>query len=205
MTHTDSADDGGILDALRTADPETSARLHTRLLDAAGHEGLLDVAYRTVATPVGQLLLASTDTGLVRVAYARQDHDAVLAELAETISPRVLHGPARTDEAARQLEQYFAGRRRVFDLPLDWRLSRGFRRTVLRHLPEIGYGHTASYAQLAAAAGNPRAVRAVGTACARNPLPIVVPCHRVVRSDGTTGGYIGGTEAKDTLLGMETG
>ena len=111
--------------------------------------------------------------------------------------------PARLDSAARELEEYFAGRRRGFDLPLDWRLSAGFRRTILTRLAEIGYGHTASYAAVAQLAGNPKAVRAVGTACATNPIPVVVPCHRVVRSDGTMGGYLGGADAKRALLTLE--
>jgi methylated-DNA-[protein]-cysteine S-methyltransferase len=102
------------------------------------------------------------------------------------------------------LEEYFAGRRTAFDIALDLRLSTGFRRAVLAHLPEIGYGRTESYAQVATAAGSPKAVRAVGTACARNPLPVVVPCHRVVRSDGSFGGYVGGPDAKQTLLSLET-
>ncbi|MBO0715005.1 MAG: methylated-DNA--[protein]-cysteine S-methyltransferase [Acidimicrobiales bacterium] len=123
--------------------------------------------------------------------------------MAETISPRVLWSPASLDPAARELEQYFTGRRRRFDVPIDWRLSRGFRRTVLDHLLEIDYGATASYASIAAAAGSPRAVRAVGTACATNPLPLVVPCHRVVRSDGTLGGYGGGLDVKRALLDLE--
>ncbi len=127
----------------------------------------------------------------------------MLARLADTVSPRILQAPARLDPAARQLDEYFAGGRRTFDLPLDFRLSRGFRRAVLAHLPEIGYGSTESYAQVAAAAGSPKAVRAVGTACATNPLPVVVPCHRVVRSDGSFGGYVGGEEAKRTLLTLE--
>jgi methylated-DNA-[protein]-cysteine S-methyltransferase len=139
----------------------------------------------------------------VRVAYPRQNHDQVLVSLAETVSPRVLRAPRRLDQTARQIEEYFAGARTTFDLPLDWRLSRGFRRSVLAHLPDIAYGRTASYAEVAAAVGSPQAVRAVGTACATNPLPVVVPCHRVVRSDGTTGGYAGGTEAKSTLLRLE--
>jgi methylated-DNA-[protein]-cysteine S-methyltransferase len=123
--------------------------------------------------------------------------------LAATVSPRVLRAPGRLDGAARQIEEYFAGRRTGFELPLDWRLSHGFRRTVLSQLPFIGYGSTASYAEIAAAAGSPKAVRAVGSACATNPLPLVVPCHRVVRSDGTAGGYAGGTAAKATLLTLE--
>ena len=178
-------------------------RLHERLTAAAEREGLLDVAYHTVDTPVGPLLLAATSEGLVKVAFDRQDHDAVLAALAEAISPRILRAPARLDTVARQLDEYFAGGRRTFDVPLDFRLARGFRLSVLEHLPEIGYGSTESYAQVASAAGSPKAVRAVGTACALNPLPVVVPCHRVVRSDGSYGQYAGGEEAKRTLLTME--
>jgi methylated-DNA-[protein]-cysteine S-methyltransferase len=178
-------------------------RLHERLVADAEREGLLDLAYRTVDSPVGPLLLAATEQGLVKVAFDRQDHDAVLAGLAETVSPRILRAPARLDSVTRQLEEYFTGGRRSFDVPLDFRLARGFRLSVLEHLPDIGYGHTESYAQVAAAAGSPKAVRAVGTACALNPLPLVVPCHRVVRSDGSYGQYAGGEEAKRTLLTME--
>ena len=178
-------------------------RLHERLAAAAQADGLLDVAYRTLDTPVGTLLLAATEQGLVRVAYDVEGHDAVLASLASRVSPRVLAAPGRLDLVARELDEYFAGSRRAFDVPLDHRLSTGFRAEVLRHLPEIGYGHTESYAQVAAAAGNARAVRAVGSACATNPLPVVVPCHRVVRSDGSLGGYAGGPAAKRTLLTLE--
>lgn len=189
---------------LPLVDEEANARLHTRLVDAAERDGLLDVAYRTFDSPVGPLLLAATGEGLVRVAYEREDHDGVLARLAAAVSPRVLHAPRRLDDVSRQLEEYFAGRRTAFDLPLDRRLSSGFRGEVQAWLPSIGYGHTASYADVAAAVGNPRAVRAVGTACATNPLPVVVPCHRVVRSDGTLGRYAGGDEAKRALLSLET-
>jgi methylated-DNA-[protein]-cysteine S-methyltransferase len=185
-------------------DGVTAARLRDRLAAAADREGLLDIAYRTLDTPVGTLLVAATEQGLVRVAYAREDHDAVLGKLAGAVSPRILLAPGRLDAVAAQLEEYFAGRRRSFDLPLDFRLSSGFRRAVLAHLPEIAYGHTESYAQVAAAAGSPRAVRAVGTACATNPLPLVVPCHRVVRSDGSSGRYVGGEAVKRTLLALET-
>ena len=177
--------------------------LHDRLVAAAQADGLLDVAYRTLDTPVGTLLLAATEQGLVRVAYDVEGHDAVLSTLASRVSPRVLAAPGRLDLVARELDEYFAGSRRAFDVPLDGRLSSGFRAEVLRHLPEIGYGHTESYAQVAAAAGNARAVRAVGSACATNPLPVVVPCHRVVRSDGSLGGYAGGPAAKRTLLTLE--
>lgn len=189
---------------LTDVDAETTARLRTRLAAAAGAEGLLDIGYRTVDSPVGPLLLAATPEGLVRVAFHREGHDAVLGALAGSVSPRILAAPARLDKAARQLDEYFAGRRRTFELPLDFRLAKGFRLAVLRHLSDIPYGGTESYAQVAAAAGSPRAVRAVGTACATNPLPLVVPCHRVVRADGSSGGYRGGPDAKRTLLMLET-
>jgi len=186
-----------------TANPDHLRQLHDRLAAAVHTEGVLDVAYRTVDTPLGALLLAATEQGLVKVAYAVQDHDTVLEQLASTISPRLLHAPARLDPAARDLEEYFAGRRTSFDLPLDLRLAHDFRRNVLAHLRDIAYGTTASYAALAAAAGSPKAFRAAGSACATNPLPIVVPCHRAVRSDGTLGQYVGGAEAKRSLLTLE--
>ena len=184
-------------------DEDTTARLRARLAGLAQRDGLLDVAYRTVDSPVGPLLLAATEEGLVRVAFSVEGHDDVLAELAGAVSPRILAAPARLDPVARELDEYFAGRRRAFDLPLDFRLSKGFRRAVLTHLAEIPYGTTESYSQVAAASGSPKAVRAVGTACATNPLPLVVPCHRVVRSNGTSGRYRGGEAAKLTLLTME--
>jgi methylated-DNA-[protein]-cysteine S-methyltransferase len=185
------------------SDPDTLSRLRHQLGLAAEADGLLDVAYTTVDSPVGGLLLAATPTGLVRVAYDIEDHDRVLDTLARRLSPRVLRAPRRLDAAARELDEYFAGRRRIFDLPLDFSLSRGFRQLVQQHLPEIGYGQTRSYGQVAALLGNPKAVRAVGTACATNPLPVVVPCHRVLRADGTPGRYVGGPSAKLALLGLE--
>ena len=194
-----------MLARLYEPDPEALSRLRDSLIGSAVEAGVLDIAYRTVDSPVGTLLLAATDEGLVRVAFDREDHDAVLVSLAEKVSPRIMLAPGRLDHAARELDEYFAGGRRAFDLPLDFRLSSGFRRSVLAHLPDIAYGRTESYAQVAAAAGSPRAVRAVGTACASNPLPLVVPCHRVVRSDGSFGGYRGGPEAKRLLLTLESG
>lgn len=188
---------------LSEVDDATTARLSARLAAAAEAAGLLDIAYRTLDTPVGSLLLAATEQGLLQVAYEIQDHDAVLDRLATQVSPRILRTPRRLDDVARELDEYFAGRRRVFDVPLDWRLSKGFRRNVLTHLPQIEYGHTESYAQVAAAAGSPRAFRAVGTACATNPLPVVVPCHRVILSDGSYGQYAGGPAAKRRLLELE--
>jgi methylated-DNA-[protein]-cysteine S-methyltransferase len=193
-----------LFDALPAAGEETNARLHARLVAAAERDGVLDVAYRTIATPIGELLIAGTGRGLVRVAFPQQGHEAVLVSLAQTVSPRVLRAPGRLDQVSRQLDEYFTGQRTAFDLPLDFRLATGFRRMVLAYLPAIPYGHTESYAQVAAAAGSPKAVRAAGTACARNPLPVVVPCHRVVRSDGTAGGYAGGPDAKRALLALES-
>lgn len=178
-------------------------RLRARLVDDAARAGVLDVAYATLDSPVGPLLVAATPAGVVRVAFGAEGHEAVLARLAAEVSPRVLRAPARLEGAARQLGEYFEGRRRGFDLPLDLRLARGFRREVLGHLLEVGYGRTASYAALAAATGSPRAVRAVGSACATNPLPLLVPCHRVVRSDGGLGQYLGGVAAKRALLDLE--
>lgn len=177
--------------------------LRATLAQRADAAGLLEVAYRTVDSPVGPLLLAATSRGLVRVAYEREDFEAVLATLAERIGPRILRADDRLDTATRQLEEYFTGRRTAFDLELDHRLTSGFRQTVQAYLPRIGYGHTATYKQVAADVGNPNAVRAVGTACATNPLPVVVPCHRVLRSNGGLGGYIGGLDAKTALLHLE--
>ena len=184
------------------ADGETHG-LRADLAARAEREGLLDVAYQAVDSPFGSLLLAATTEGLVRVAFEQEDHDVVLARLATLISPRILRAPRRTEAVARQLDEYFAGRRRAFDVPVDLRLVRGFRRAVISHLRDIAYGSTESYAAVARAAGNPAAVRAAGSACSHNPVPVVLPCHRVVRSDGTIGQYLGGTETKAALLAME--
>jgi methylated-DNA-[protein]-cysteine S-methyltransferase len=179
------------------------ADLHACLAARAEQDGLLEVAYRTVDSPVGPLLLAATPQGLVRIAYEREGFDAVLESLAARIGPRVLAAPRPLDAAATELEEYFAGNRRAFDLPLDHALSSGFRAVVQQALPQIDYGRTRTYKEVAELVGNPRAVRAVGTACATNPLPLVVPCHRVLRSDGSLGGYLGGAEAKTLLLALE--
>jgi methylated-DNA-[protein]-cysteine S-methyltransferase len=184
-------------------DGDTLRRLHRRLEQEAEQANLVDVAYTTIDSPLGKLLLAATPKGLVRVAYASEDHDKVLKTLSEKLSPRILRAPKRLDEVAREIEEYFAKHRQTFDLTLDLSLSRGFRQLVQTHLPEIGYGQTRSYRDVAELVGNPKAVRAVGTACATNPLPIVVPCHRVLRTDGTLGGYIGGLAAKTALLNLE--
>jgi len=169
----------------------------------------LDAAYTVHSSPIGDLLLAATDRGLALVEFGGSGAggepwtDAALERLARELGPRVELVPARLAAVARQLDEYFAGTRQAFDLPLDLRLAHGFRRAVLDHLLAIGYGRTASYGEIAAAVGNPRAVRAVGSACAHNPVPVVVPCHRVLRSDGSLGGYGGGLEVKRFLLALE--
>jgi methylated-DNA-[protein]-cysteine S-methyltransferase len=189
---------------LYPVDPAHLQRLHARLETDAQANDLLDIAYHTVDSAIGPLLLAATPRGLVRLAFANEGHDSVLLTLSERISPRMLEAPARLDPIARQLDEYFAGRRHHFDVALDWSLSHGFRRTVLEHLnTDVAFGTTASYATLARLAGSPKAVRAVGTACATNPTPIVVPCHRVIRSDGAVGSYRGGPVAKRALLDLE--
>ena len=197
--------DKQILDRIEQAFASSAdaGRLHDRLAARAERQGILDVSYRTVDSPFGPLLLAATAQGLVRVAFKREDHDSVLSRLADEISPRILRTPRRLDKAARELDEYFARKRRAFTLPVDLRLAHGFRRSVLLRLREIPYGETQSYTVLAKAAGNPAAVRAAASACSHNPLPLVVPCHRVVRSDGSVGEYLGGPEAKQALLAME--
>jgi len=192
-----------LLHGSTAADDLIVERIRARLVHRAQERQLLDVAYRTLDTPVGRLLLAATPAGLVRVAYSHEGHDQVLAELADKVSPRVLRAADRLNEPARQLDEYFTRRRHDFNLALDLQLARGFRRTVLEELPHVPYGRTVSYADLAGSVGNPRAVRAVGTACARNPLPLVIPCHRVVRTDGTLGDYVGGADTKRQLLELE--
>jgi len=190
-------------DALFPVSDTELVELQKWLGTRADEQGLVDVAHRTIDTPVGTLLLAATRTGLVRVAFEREGFEHVLQALADKIGPRVLNAPKRLDPVAHELEEYFAGSRREFDVPLDHTLSTGFRQRVQRYLPRIGYGDTLTYKEVAALVGNPGAVRAVGTACATNPLPIVVPCHRVLRSDGGLGGYLGGLDAKNTLLTLE--
>src|SRR5690349_4102418 len=157
------------------------------LADRALRDGLVDVAYATTDSPVGPLLLAATPQGVIRVSFAREGFDDVLTALAARVSPRVLEAPQRLDGVRRQLDEYFAGRRTGFDVPLDHRLATGFRARALDAIAAIPYGRTGTYRSIAAAAGSPRAVRAAGTACATNPLPLLIPCHRVVRSDGSMG------------------
>jgi methylated-DNA-[protein]-cysteine S-methyltransferase len=170
----------------------------------AGADGLVEVAVERHDTPLGTVVLGATERGLVRVGLPAEDAEAVLDELARTISPRVLAAPREALTAAhRQLDDYFAHRRETFALPLDWRLTAGFRRAVLEATAAIPFGATRSYREVATAAGSPNAVRAAGTALATNPLPIVVPCHRVLRTGGALGAYRGGTEAKVALLALE--
>jgi methylated-DNA-[protein]-cysteine S-methyltransferase len=174
------------------------------LAERAAAEGLLDVAYTTVDSPLGPLMIAATPRGLVRVSYSQfRDDDAVLADLARRVSPRVLEAPGRLDRARRELDEYFEGRRTEFDLSIDWALTRGFTTEVLRATAAVGFGQTSTYAEVAGAAGSPRAVRAAGNSLGSNPMPIVVPCHRVLRTGGALGGYTGGVERKEFLLRLE--
>ena len=177
-------------------------QLAGRLAVRAAEEGLLDVAYSTIDSPFGTLLVAGTDRGVVKVAFPTQPTDEVLAQLA-TVSPRVLESPARLDDIRRELDAYFEGRLDRFSVPLDWRLARGFQAKVLRATARIPYGETRSYGEVAARAGNARAFRAAGTALGRNPLPPIVPCHRVIHAGGSIGNYGGGPEMKQALLRLE--
>lgn len=187
-------------------EPDAAAwrRICHDLAVRAEAQGLVDVAVERHDSPLGPVLVGATSEGLVRVGLPSEGEDAVLADLADRVSPRVLLAPrASVTEARRQLDEYFARRRRGFEIDLDWRLTKGFRRDVLQATAQIPYGRTASYTEVAADAGRPAAVRAAGTALANNPLPIVVPCHRVLRSGGEIGSYRGGPEAKAQLLGLE--
>jgi methylated-DNA-[protein]-cysteine S-methyltransferase len=175
-----------------------------QLATRASEEGLLDVAYATVDSPIGAVVVAATKRGLVRVGLPGEPLEAVLTQLAEGISPRVMSYPRRLDEARRELDQYFAGKRERFELPVDWRLSHaGFYRRVLRATAKVPFGEVITYSEAAQRAGSPRAFRAAGSALGSNPIPIVVPCHRVVRTGGDIGNYGGGPEMKRFLLELE--
>jgi methylated-DNA-[protein]-cysteine S-methyltransferase len=183
-------------------------RAVSKVLARAETDGLIDVAYANVDSPYGRLLLARTDRGVVKLALpshrgAAISDDDVLEELASKVSPRVLESPARLDDARRELDAYFDGRLHEFHVPVDWRLSRGFTSRALHAVARIPYGKTRSYAEIAKAAGNERAFRAAGTACGHNPVPVIVPCHRVVQSGGGIGNYGGGPEMKRSLLALE--
>ena len=194
------------LDDMQGPAPATWQRIRGDLSRRAEAEGLIDVAFERHDSPLGSILVGATDAGLVRIGLPEEGEDTVLDELARRVSPRVLSAPRDTVRWARhQLDEYFDGTRRAFDVRLDWRLTRGFRREVLRATARIPYGQTSSYRQVATQAGSPAAARAAGTALATNPLPIVVPCHRVLRTDGVLGSYRGGSEAKARLLELERG
>ena len=174
------------------------------LLERALAEDLVDVAYTHADSPVGELLLATSARGLLTVYYLdRRDEDQLLARIANHVSPRVLEAPARLDEPRRQLEDYFEGRRRDFDLPLDWTLVSEFGRRVLGRTAAIPFGKVSTYGEVAREIGSPGAARATGNALGANPIPIVVPCHRVLAAGGGLGGYTGGTQRKETLLRIE--
>lgn len=183
-----------------TADMALDDVLAAALARAAADD-LVDVAWAVQDTPIGRLTLAATPAGIVRVGF--DDEDRMLADLAAQVSPRVLRVPARLDEVRRELDEYFAGKRRDFDVSLDRRLSHGYRRAVLEELSRVPFGKTVTYKDLAERTGNPKASRAVGTAMATNPIPIVVPCHRVLRTGGALGGYGGGLDTKVWLLRHE--
>ena len=195
--------------ALRSALAETAPdeqaleRARAGLVARAEAEGLVEVAYATLDSPYGELFVAATDRGVVKLGLPNLGTDGALEQLAAEISPRVLEAPARLDPARRELDAYFNGELRRFETPVDWRLSRGFTDKVLHVVARIPYGRTLSYGDVAEKAGNPRAFRAAGTACGANPVPLIVPCHRVVQAGGRPGNYGGGPEMKRGLLEME--
>ncbi len=180
-----------------------SGELAREFAARAEADGLLDIAYTTTDSPFGPLLLAATGDGLITVGLPELPFDPLLESLADKVSPRIIESPARLDTARRQLDAYFEGELTEFKLPLDWRLSHGFLLTARHVIASIPYGETLSYAEVAAEAGSPRAHRAAGTACSANPLPILVPCHRVLASSGALGGYGGGLPMKRALLDLE--
>jgi methylated-DNA-[protein]-cysteine S-methyltransferase len=176
-----------------------------RATDRAAAAGAVDVAYAEVDSPLGALVAARTEQGLVRLAYRdfNGGTDAVLDDLAARVSPRIVEAPSKLDDLRRQLDEYFAGAREGFELPIDWSLSRGFTQRILQAIDAIPFGTVSNYREVAAAAGNVKATRAAGNACGANPIPIVVPCHRVLRTGGGLGGYTGGTAKKEALLRLE--
>jgi methylated-DNA-[protein]-cysteine S-methyltransferase len=180
-----------------------SQRLRASLAARAASDGLLDIAYATLDSPMGELLVAVTPRGLLRVAYPHEGWEPVLSELAERVSPRILAAPERTDATRRELDDYFAGHLRTFDLPIDWSLVHGFATGILKATAGVPFGQLTTYGAVAAQVGSPRAARAAGNALGSNPIPIVVPCHRVVHADGTLGGYTGGLDRKEFLLRLE--
>ncbi|MDQ3982007.1 MAG: methylated-DNA--[protein]-cysteine S-methyltransferase [Actinomycetota bacterium] len=188
---------------LKTGTAGTTAPAVDELVARAEREGLVDVAYGSVESPIGTLLVATTDKGLVRISFHSEAEDLVLEELARRISPRVVESPRKVAPVARELDQYFAGRRKRFDVPLDWSLVGPYARRVLRATAAIPFGKVSTYREVARKAGNPAASRAAGNALGSNPIPVVVPCHRVVRTGGGLGGYGGGLHIKELLLKLE--
>jgi methylated-DNA-[protein]-cysteine S-methyltransferase len=177
--------------------------LANRFLQGADAKGLVDVAVATMDSPIGTLLLMATPKGLVRIAFEDENRDEVLGEVAMQLSPRILEAPRRLDPVRRELDRYFAGELQDFEVPLDWSLVGDFARKVLRRTARIPYGSVASYGEVALEVGTPRGARAVGNALGSNPIPVVVPCHRVVRTGGAIGGYGGGLPRKRWLLALE--
>ena len=183
---------------------DAAAEAARRFAERAASEGAAAIAYSTIDTPVGVASVAATPRGLISVGLPNVALDDFLGDLAAAISPRIVEAPATLDTARRELAEYFDGRRQEFDLPLDWRMvPGGFYRKVLRATARLPFGITATYGEIAGRAGNPRAHRAAGTALGSNPLPIVVPCHRIIRSGGDPGNYGGGPELKRWLLKLE--
>jgi methylated-DNA-[protein]-cysteine S-methyltransferase len=180
-----------------------AASAAVRLAERADAAGLIDVAYAPVDSPFGTLVAAATERGLVRLTFPEERTDAVLARLAARVSPRILEAPRRLDPVRRELEEYFAGKRRAFEVPVDWSLVGPFARRVLDVAAAIPYGSVLTYTEVAGRAGSPRGSRAAGNALGSNPIPIVVPCHRVLRLGGALGGYAGGLERKRRLLELE--
>lgn len=178
-------------------------RFRRSLGGRAADAGLLDVAYGALDSPLGRLTVMVTPRGLVRLSYPGEEMESQLAELADRVSPRILEAPERTDEVRRQLDDYFEGRRQTFEVPIDWRLVRGFAGAVLQATARIPFGSVSSYREIAADAGSPNAYRAAGNALGSNPVPIVVPCHRVLHAGGGLGGYTGGLDRKRYLLHLE--
>ena len=170
-----------------------------RFVDEAGEK--IDIAYTTLDSPIGVLVVAATSGGLLRIGF--DNESGVLEDLAERVSPRILEYSARLDAVRRQLDEYFSGRREQFDMPLDWALIEGFRRRVLTATARIPYGGVSTYQDIAQQAGQPKGARAAGQALGGNPIPVVIPCHRVLRSGGGMGGYAGGTDRKEFLLRLE--
>jgi len=184
--------------------PEQSQRAARALSERAVDNGLIDVAITAIDSPVGPIMLAATRRGLIRVSFAQGlDPAGFAAQLCAEVSPRVLEAPGYFDPNRKELDEYFEGRRTRFDLPLDWSLTGGFTRRVLKETARIPYGKVSTYGQVATAAGNPRAFRAAGNALGSNPIPIFVPCHRVIRTGGDIGNYGGGPETKRWLLQLE--